>query len=79
MAHIEQPQGNVNRTLLCSFCGKTQREVRTLIAGPATYICDECVDLCVDILVDGGYGRRHFLRWYRGTWWNRLLLWLKPR
>lgn len=37
-------------TLQCSFCGKTQDEVRKLVAGPSVYICDECVDLCVDIL-----------------------------
>ncbi|NPA71935.1 MAG: ATP-dependent Clp protease ATP-binding subunit ClpX, partial [Gammaproteobacteria bacterium] len=34
----------------CSFCGKTQDEVRKLIAGPSVYICDECVELCNDIL-----------------------------
>ena len=37
-------------SLQCSFCGKTQDEVRKLVAGPSVYICDECVDLCVDIL-----------------------------
>ncbi len=36
--------------LICSFCGKTQDEVRKLVAGPSVYICDECVDLCNDIL-----------------------------
>lgn len=36
----------------CSFCGKTQREVRKLIAGPACFICDECVDLCGEIMAD---------------------------
>lgn len=36
--------------LRCSFCGKSQREVRKLIAGPMVYICDECVHLCVQIL-----------------------------
>ena len=36
--------------LNCSFCGKSQDEVRKLIAGPNVYICDECVDLCNDIL-----------------------------
>ncbi|CUX96450.1 ATP-dependent protease ATP-binding subunit ClpX [Candidatus Doolittlea endobia] len=40
-----------SRTLLyCSFCGKSQHEVRKLIAGPSVYICDECVDLCNDII-----------------------------
>jgi ATP-dependent Clp protease ATP-binding subunit ClpX len=37
-------------TLYCSFCGKSQHEVRKLIAGPATFICDECVELCMDII-----------------------------
>ena len=36
--------------LYCSFCGKTQHEVRKVIAGPTVYICDECVELCVDII-----------------------------
>ena len=38
------------KLLYCSFCGKSQHEVHKLIAGPAVYICDECVDLCVDIV-----------------------------
>ena len=38
--------------LTCSFCGKSQREVRKLIAGPTVYICDECIKLCNDIIVD---------------------------
>lgn len=38
------------KLLYCSFCGKSQREVRKLIAGPSVYICDECVDLCNDII-----------------------------
>src|SRR2546428_2954638 len=36
--------------LSCSFCGKSQREVRKLIAGPTVYICDECIRLCTDII-----------------------------
>src|SRR5690625_5768442 len=38
------------KILYCSFCGKSQHEVRKLIAGPSVYICDECVDLCNDII-----------------------------
>jgi len=38
--------------LRCSFCNKTQREVRKLIAGPNVYICDECVDICLDIIAE---------------------------
>ena len=41
------------KTLYCSFCTKSQHEVKKLIAGPAVYICDECVELCVDIVHDG--------------------------
>lgn len=40
------------RTLRCSFCQKTQQEVRKLIAGPTSYICDECVALCSEILAE---------------------------
>ena len=39
-----------NRSLSCSFCGKSQHEVKKLIAGPAVFICNECVDLCADIV-----------------------------
>jgi ATP-dependent Clp protease ATP-binding subunit ClpX len=41
-----------NNELFCSFCGKSQSEVRKLIAGPAVYICDECIDLCKDIITE---------------------------
>src|SRR5699024_1665460 len=41
---------NAQRTLYCSFCGKSEHEVRKLIAGPSVFICDECVDLCNDIM-----------------------------
>jgi hypothetical protein len=40
------------KTLYCSFCGKSQREVRKLIAEPTVFICDECVALCTDIVED---------------------------
>ena len=38
------------QTLYCSFCGKSQHEVRKLIAGPTVFICDECVDICTDVV-----------------------------
>ena len=41
---------NSKNTLYCSFCGKSQHEVRKLIAGPTVFICDECVELCMDII-----------------------------
>jgi len=43
---------NYGRELYCSFCGKSQDEVRKLIAGPSVYICDECISLCNDIISD---------------------------
>jgi ATP-dependent Clp protease ATP-binding subunit ClpX len=45
-----------NSNLSCSFCGKSQREVKKLIAGPTVYICDECIELCNDIIAEE-YGR----------------------
>ena len=41
-----------NEQLLCSFCGKSQRQVKKLIAGPGVYICDECVRLCDEIITE---------------------------
>ena len=46
--HGDDRSGN----LVCSFCGKSQEEVRKLIAGPTVYICDECIDLCNDIIAE---------------------------
>jgi ATP-dependent Clp protease ATP-binding subunit ClpX len=46
--HGDERSGN----LVCSFCGKSQDEVRKLIAGPTVYICDECIDLCNDIIAE---------------------------
>src|SRR5690349_19943438 len=42
--------GESKNTLYCSFCGKSQHEVRKLIAGPTVFVCDECVELCMDII-----------------------------
>ena len=42
--------GEGEKLLFCSFCGKNQNEVRKLIAGPSVYICNECIDLCNDII-----------------------------
>src|SRR6267142_2542922 len=44
--------GETSGNLVCSFCGKSQDEVRKLIAGPTVYICDECIDLCNDIIAE---------------------------
>ena len=44
------PETSVKNTLYCSFCGKSQHDIRKLIAGPTVFICDECVALCVDIV-----------------------------
>ncbi|MDB0059897.1 MAG: ATP-dependent Clp protease ATP-binding subunit ClpX [Pseudomonadales bacterium] len=46
----ESSSGDGKNTLYCSFCGKSQHEVRKLIAGPTVFICDECVELCMDII-----------------------------
>jgi len=46
----DSASGDSKNTLYCSFCGKSQHEVRKLIAGPTVFICDECVELCMDII-----------------------------
>ena len=46
------PQNGEEELLTCSFCGKSQRQVKKLIAGPSVYICDECIDLCNDIIIE---------------------------
>jgi ATP-dependent Clp protease ATP-binding subunit ClpX len=48
---VTQKSGNSDQ-LTCSFCGKAQEEVKKLIAGPAVYICDECIELCKDIIAE---------------------------
>ena len=51
MSDDKYNKGDDNGKLLyCSFCGKSQHEVRKLIAGPSVFVCDECVDLCNDII-----------------------------
>ena len=45
-----------DKLLYCSFCGKSQHEVRKLIAGPSVFICDECIELCNDIIREEGTG-----------------------
>jgi ATP-dependent Clp protease ATP-binding subunit ClpX len=47
---MSKSSGESKNTLYCSFCGKSQHEVRKLIAGPTVFICDECVELCNDII-----------------------------
>ncbi len=47
---MSKVSGDSKNTLYCSFCGKSQHEVRKLIAGPTVFICDECVELCMDII-----------------------------
>ena len=47
---IKSTGDNAKNTLYCSFCGKSQHEVKKLIAGPTVFICDECVELCMDII-----------------------------
>ena len=47
---VDKKDTNEEKLLFCSFCGKNQNEVRKLIAGPSVYICNECIDLCNDII-----------------------------
>ena len=46
----DRPDRDSEKLLYCSFCGKSQHEVKKLIAGPSVYVCDECVELCNDII-----------------------------
>ena len=48
----EKKGSSSEKTLYCSFCGKSQHEVKKLIAGPSVFICDECIDLCNEIIRD---------------------------
>ena len=48
----EKKSGSGEKLLYCSFCGKSQHEVKKLIAGPSVFICDECIELCNDIIRD---------------------------
>tara|TARA_B100000427_G_scaffold1662_2_gene1678 strand:- start:6493 stop:7770 length:1278 start_codon:yes stop_codon:yes gene_type:complete len=50
MSEKDKGSGSGDKLLFCSFCGKNQNEVRKLIAGPSVYICNECIDLCNDII-----------------------------
>ena len=50
MSDKDNTENNDDKLLYCSFCGKNQNEVRKLIAGPSVYICNECIDLCNDII-----------------------------
>jgi hypothetical protein len=58
----KERQSDDGKLLYCSFCGKSQHEVRKLIAGPSVFICDECVELCNDIIreemQESGVGER---------------------
>ena len=48
----EKKGSSSEKTLYCSFCGKSQHEVKKLIAGPSVFVCDECIELCNDIIRD---------------------------
>ncbi len=53
---MSDKKGSSEKLLYCSFCGKSQHEVKKLIAGPSVFICDECIDLCNDIIRDESAG-----------------------
>lgn len=48
----EKKGASSEKNLYCSFCGKSQHEVKKLIAGPSVFVCDECIDLCNEIIRD---------------------------
>ena len=50
MSEEKRSKDGGGKLLYCSFCGKSQHEVRKLIAGPSVFVCDECVELCNDII-----------------------------
>ena len=52
------PKSDDNGTIKCSFCGKSQDDVEKLIAGPGVCICDECIELCMEIVEDGAPATR---------------------
>jgi ATP-dependent Clp protease ATP-binding subunit ClpX len=56
---MSEKKGSSEKLLYCSFCGKSQNEVRKLIAGPSVFICDECIDLCNDIIRDESHADTH--------------------
>ena len=58
MARTRDSGGRATSALKCSFCGKSQNEVSKLIAGPTVYICDECIELCNDIIAEEMRARR---------------------
>jgi ATP-dependent Clp protease ATP-binding subunit ClpX len=49
-------------SLFCSFCGKSQKEVKKLIAGPTVFVCDECVELCMDIIKEDSKNNKKKLK-----------------
>lgn len=63
-------KGVDSKDLSCSFCGKSQKEVRKLIAGPSVYICDECVELCNDIITE---------EYEREDYYSNQSAWAKPK
>jgi ATP-dependent Clp protease ATP-binding subunit ClpX len=78
---MARPTG-LNEQLLCSFCGKSQRQVKKLIAGPGVYICDECIDLCNEIIdeeltapptfdIENLPKPKEIYASCRSTWWGR--------
>ncbi len=54
-------------SLFCSFCGKGQKEVKKLIAGPTVFVCDECVELCMDIIKEDSKSNKSGLVRSNGT------------
>ena len=58
----EKDDNSPEKLLYCSFCGKSQQEVKKLIAGPSVFICDECIELCNDIILEEALADPHRVR-----------------
>ncbi|GBQ79571.1 hypothetical protein AA13595_0064 [Gluconacetobacter johannae DSM 13595] len=64
----------MNEALRCSFCGKSQNEVKKLIAAPNAFICDECVAVCIDVITTDKIekaGKRIAAPFVKMIWWVR--------
>lgn len=67
-------EGDLPPTLYCSFCGLSQHEVRKLVAGPTVFICDLCIELCVDIIRLGVDGEAEYASWFDGASLTRQII-----
>ena len=77
MTNTEIPESDTPEAdaeqVACSFCGKSQKQVKKLIAGPGTYICDECVALCAEIITDESDGELKTTDEQQAAAWSAML------